>query len=121
MLQTVSNPHNTVTLFTTDTQPQVGLMFDLQVWKISHHVEPYCAPVLSNNDAFSFPPQNEYEEISHYCKWRLCKILFATLVLFLDLYRNVGGQWIVFSQVQEPTGEDEYEICDQDDGEYYIY
>lgn len=25
---------------------------------------------------------------------------------------------IVFSQVQEPTGEDEYEICDQDDGEY---
>lgn len=47
----------------------------------------------------------------------MCKILFATLVLFLDLCWNVG-QWIVFSQVQEPTGEDEYEICDQDDGEY---
>lgn len=48
------------------------------------------------------------------------KILFATLVLLSDLCWNAGGQWIVFSQVQEPTGEDEYEICDLDDGEYYV-
>lgn len=47
----------------------------------------------------------------------MCKISFATLLLLLDLCQNGGGQLIVFSQVQEPTDEDEYEICDQDDGE----
>lgn len=33
---------------------------------------------------------------------------------------DTGGQWligIVIFQVQEPTGEDEYEVCDPDDSE----
>lgn len=72
-------------------------------------------PVPPQKQCFLSLSQNECKEISRSCKRRQ-----TSLSLFTCRTNESIGWYCVFCQVQEPASEDEYEVCDHDEGVYEI-